>query len=273
MKKLSIIIASYNTRDITLEAVRSIIDSKPKSDFEIIIVDDGSVDGSIEVLQQLAKSNKKIKVLFNKQNLGYVRTNNRGIKKTKGRYILLLNSDTIVKEKALDNLIEFAEKHDDAGVIGSRLFNIDNSLQPSCYHFPTIKNAILEYLLGKKGLFEKYAPRGNLPSKVDAVVGAAFLITPQALKKVGMLNEKYRSYFEDIDYCRSVWKKGLKVYYLPTSEIIHHEGASFKKLAGEKDRWKKLIPSSKIYHGIIKHCIINFIIWSGQKCEKFLSKK
>ena len=173
----------------------------------------------------------------------------------------------------MGELVKFARKTPDAGVIGSKLLNIDGSLQNSCFHFPTIKNVILEYFLGKKGLFDKYAPSGKDPTAVDAVVGASFLITPPAKERVGVLDERYFAYFEDIDYCRQTWKKGLKVYYLPTSVITHYHGATFKKLANEAERWKKLIPSSKIYHGLIKHYLINAIIWLGQKWQKYLQKQ
>jgi hypothetical protein len=143
----------------------------------------------------------------------------------------------------------------------------------SCYNFPTITNAVKEYWFGKKGLFEKFAPKGEKAVTVDSVVGASFLITPEAKKRVGILDERYFAYFEDIDYCRQTWKKGLKVYYLPSSVITHYHGATFKKLANEKERWKKLIPSSKIYHGVVKHYILNTILWTGQKWQKILSGK
>jgi GT2 family glycosyltransferase len=87
---------------------------------------------------------------------------------------------------------------------------------------------------------------------------------------VGILDERYWAYFEDIDYCRQCWKHGLKVYYLPNSIITHYHGATFKKMSNEAERWKRLIPSSKIYHGLINHYIINAIIWSGQKWQKLM---
>ncbi len=264
-KLLSIVIASFNTKSLTLGSINSVIKSNPKVDYEIVVVDDASSDGSAEALKEVVEKNKNIKLLINKENLGYVGTNNKGIKKSSGKYILLLNSDTVVKNSALDSLVDFAENHNDAGVVGARLLNPDGSVQASCYRLPTIKNAILEYWFGKKGLFEKYIPSGENYREVEALVGAAFLITPKALQKVGMLNTAYKSYFEDLDYCRAVGKAGLKVYYLPKAEIFHYHGASFSKLGNEKNRWKKLIPSSKIYHGLFGHYLINAIIWIGQK--------
>jgi len=273
MIDLSVIIVNFNTKKLVLDCFESIKKEGSKITLEVIVVDNGSSDGSKESFEKIEKGNSQFKLISNKDNLGYAKANNQAIKVAKGKYILLLNSDTLVKESAFGNLIKFAEKTDDAGVVGSRLYNLDGSLQSSCYHFPTIKNAIMEYFLGKKGLFEKFAPKGKNPVTVDALVGASFLITPKARKLVGLLDERYWAYFEDIDYCRNVWKKGLKVYYLPSSEIVHYHGASFKKATpDDTTRWRRLIPSSKIYHGIVGHYIINSIIWLGQKWQILLKK-
>lgn len=269
MIDLSVIIVNFNTKDLVIDCYESIKNEGSKINCEIIVVDNGSADGSVEAFKKLEKENKNFHLISNSGNLGYAKANNQGVKISRGKYLLLLNSDTLVKKNSLGNLVEFAQKHPDAGVVGSKLFNADGSLQSSCFHFPTIKNAILEYWFNKKGLLEKFAPRGNLPTEVDAVVGAVFLITPVARKKVGLLDERYWAYFEDIDYCRQTWKQGLKVYYLPTSEIIHYHGVSFKKATPDDEtRWKRLIPSSKIYHGVFKHYLLNTIIWVGQKWQK-----
>lgn len=275
MIKLSIIIVSFNTKDLTIGCLHSIEKEAKDISFEVIVIDNNSADGSIIALKEIKKEdywNKRLVLIFNKSNTGYAKANNQGIKKSKGEYFLLLNSDTVVHKDSLQNLLSFADKTPDAGVIGSKLLNIDGTLQSSCFHFPTITNAIKEYWFGQKGLFDKYAPSEKKPTTVDAVVGAVFLITPEAKKKVGILDERYWAYFEDIDYCRQTWRKGLKVYYLPTSIITHYHGASFAKVAPEPQRWKKLIPSSKIYHGVIKHYLLFIILWLGQKWEKLFQK-
>jgi GT2 family glycosyltransferase len=269
---LSIIIVSYNTKKLTLECIKSIFVNKDDLNLEVIVVDNNSKDGSFQALKQLEKD-KKIILIKNKKNLGFSKANNQGIKKSKGKHVLLLNSDTLVKDSALKKMYDFAEENNDAGVVGSRLLNDDGSVQESCLHFPTIKNAIKEYWLGKEGLFEKYAPDTDTPVKVDAVVGASFLITQKALNSVGLLNEKYFFYFEDIDYCRSIKQRGLSVYYLPSAEIVHYHGASGKSIASEKNQWKRLIPSSKLYHGNFKHIVITGILWLGQKWKKLFKSK
>jgi len=270
--ELSIIIVSFNTKKLTLDAIASVYQEGSDLSYEIIVVDNGSKDGSVEALRQSAKKYKNFLLIENKRNLGFAKANNQGIKKANGEYIFLLNSDTVVKKDALGKLLDYAKKTPDAGVVGARLLNKDGSLQEGCFHFPTIGRAISEYWLGQKGNFEQFAPKGALPVTVDAVVGAAFLITPKAVKKVGLLDERYFFYFDDIDYCRRVWKEGLKVYYYPKAEIIHLVGASGRTIADPANQWRRLIPSSKIYHGTLKHYLLTFILWLGQKWEKIFKK-
>ncbi|HWA52040.1 MAG TPA: glycosyltransferase family 2 protein [Patescibacteria group bacterium] len=241
--ELSIIIVNFKTDKLVADCVAS-IKKNTKVKHEVIVIDN-SID-----------------------NKGFAKANNIGIDKAKGKYVLLLNSDTVVKKNAIDKLLEFAKTKDDAGVIAPKLLNKDGSVQDSVFYFPTIVNAIKEFWFGQKGLFGLYVPKVNEPIEVDAVVGAAFLITPKALEKVGKLNEKYFFYYEDLDYCREIWKSGLKVYYLPDAEVIHLKGASGKSLANEDQQWKRLIPSSKIYNGLVKYYILFFIMWIGQKIGK-----
>lgn len=273
---LSIVIVNLNTKDLTVGCIRSIQKEAKNLGFEVLLTDNGSNDGSVEAFREIKNEaywKNRFTLILNDSNTGYAKANNQGAKKAKGKYILLLNNDTVVHKNALQELVKFADKTPDAGVVGSRLLNIDGTLQMSCYHFPTITNAIKEYWFGKKGLFEKFAPKGNTPTTVDSVVGAAFLITPEAKKRVGILDERYFAYFEDVDYCRQTWKKGLKVYYLPASVIMHYHGATFKKLGDDRNRWRKLIPSSITYHGWLKHYVLYVILWTGQKWQKLLGSK
>lgn len=257
--KLSIIIGNYNTHRLTLDCIKSIYKYSPKFSFEVIVIDDGSTDDSAIKLKKVEKKYANLKIVFNVSNQGFVGTNNKGLRLSKGDYKLLLNNDTLVKKDAIQNLVDFADQNPDAGVVGSKLLNSDGSLQESCYEFPTLKNVIN---------YKKFAPSGTEPVVVDAVVGASFLILPKAYKLIGGLNPKYKSYFEDLDYCREVKRKGLKVYYLPTSVVTHFHGESFKKLYGDGYQWKKLIPSSIAYHGKFKHYLLFIISWTWQKLNR-----
>ncbi len=262
---LSIIIVNYNTKDLTLACIDSILKCNPKLTFEIILVDNGSTDGSQELFHKI--QGNKLRVILHQKNLGFAKANNSGIKKAFGQYVLLLNSDTEIKRGTLETLVEFAKHTPNVGIVAPRLLNSDGTLQASAFRFPTAKLAFQEYWLGKK-IFEKYVPRVIKPTEIEAVVAAAILITPQALKRVGFLDEKYFMYFEDLDYCRKVHAAGFKIYYHPDAEVIHHHGASGKALANTGDQWKRLIPSSKLYHGTLRHYLINGIIWSGQKFHR-----
>jgi GT2 family glycosyltransferase len=262
MNDLSIVIVSFNTKELTKRCLESILDDKKNNGVIIVVVDNKSTDGSIKMLRNLWKEHKNILLIENSANLGFSKAVNIGMEKVGRDFVLLLNSDTIVKKGAINKLLKFARKKSDAGIVGGRLINKDGSIQGSCYNFPTVSNAIKEYVLGIKGSFEKFAPKGKMPVSVDCLVMAAYLITPKAFGSVGKLDEKYYIYYEDIDYCRRVCDAGLKVYYLPTAEAIHEHGASGQ---GAKKQRERLIESSKIYHGLLKHYLINTIIKVGQK--------
>lgn len=262
--KFSVVIVSFNTKELLRKCLESIESNRGALETEIIVVDNASNDGSVEMVKQ---RHKDIKILINKENFGFAKANNQGIKMAKGEYILLLNSDTEVKPGSLENLVEFAKKHLEAGVVGARLLNPDGSPQPSVYHFPTIWRAIAEYWLGQRGSYEKYSLTASDAVRVEAVTGAAMLILRKTIEKVGLLDERYFMYFEDLDYCRRVKRAGLKVYYLPQAEVIHYHGASG---SSSGITYRYLVKSSKIYNGVVKYWFLFFIIWLGQKWQKIL---
>jgi GT2 family glycosyltransferase len=280
---LSVIIVSFNTRDLLKQCLESLEEESERvKEQEIIIVDNGSTDGSVDYLRDLERkkfrnqekkkskslnvsNSLSLKVIFNQRNLGFAKAVNQAIKQSKGEYLLLLNSDIIVKPKAMEKMVEFASKHSEAGVVGGRLLNPDGSVQGSCFYLPTIGRVFREFWLKQKkiSVTQKYAPLATKPVEVEAVMGAVFLIPRRILSKVGFFDERYFMYFEDLDYCRRVKKAGFRVYYLPTAEFIHKHGASGKMIPEKTRQW--LVESSKIYHGLLKYWLITFIIWSGQK--------
>jgi len=255
--KLSIIIVSYNTKSLTLACIKSIYSCKPNLLFEVIVVDNASTDGSVEALQKL---DEKIVYIKSDRNLGFSKANNLGLKKAKGEYKLLLNSDTKLTTPIFEKLVLFAQEHPDAGIVSPRLLNLDMTTQGSIFRLPTLTRAIAQYWFGVPNLLDKYAITKGSFVEVESVVGAAFLITPQAQTKVGLLDEKYFMYFEDLDYCRRVRSQHLKIYYLPEITLIHHHGAS-----GKSGVNSLIVDSSKKYFGIIQYYIYTFVLWSGQK--------
>ncbi len=260
--ELSVVIVNFNTKKLLFNCLESIPLSEER---EVIVVDNGSDDGSIEALKPLAE-NQKIELILNQTNRGFAKANNQGIKLAKGKYILLLNSDTMVKKGTLKKMISFLENNSGAGAVAPRLLNKDGSIQASCYQFPSFSGAIKEFFLNQPGAFSKFFPQGNSPSAVKAVVGAALMIPRKVIEKVGLLDERFFIYFEDIEYCHRLWKAGYRVYYLPKAEIVHLHGATGKKMGQKPNAW--LIESSKKYHGTIRHYLLNSVIYLGQKWQK-----
>lgn len=272
MPDVSVIVVNYNTKDLILQCLKSVFEEESHLEKEVIVVDNASEDGSVEEIRNLKFKNKnyksRLKIIVNKKNVGFSKANNQGIKIAKGRYILLLNSDTKVKEETISKLLEFAQSKKNAGAVAPRLLNPDGTIQGSVFRLPTISLAIRQYWLGERGLLDKHAPISNKPLEVESCVMAAFMITPQALKRVGLLDERYFMYYEDLDFCRRIRKEGLKIYYLPSAEVIHYHGASARKIEDQEKQRKRLVASSKIYFGVLKHYIFNFILWSGQKWQE-----
>jgi len=260
---LSVIIVSFNTKDL----LKKCLESLPPG-IEIIVVDNGSTDGSVAYLKKL----KNIKLLINQKNEGFSKAVNQGIRKSQGKFLLLLNSDIIVKKDALSKLVDFAKKEPQAGVIGGRLLDPDGSPQGSCFYLPTLWRVIREFWLGRDdfSVMKKYFPPGKKPVEVEVVTGTVFLIPKKVLKKVGFFDERYFMYFEDLDYCRQVKQTGFKVFYLPQAEFIHFHGQSGKNIPSQTHRW--LVESSKVYHGLFNYYLITSIVWLGQKWQKILKK-
>lgn len=263
--KLSIIVLNYNTKELTLSCLKSIEKHPFGGKFEVIVVDNKSTDGSASLLKDFKPGKFEFSLIENGSNSGFAKGNNLGVEKAKGEYVLLLNSDTEVTRGALDDMVDFAMKNSDSGVVVPRLLNPDKTIQPSVFRLPTVARAFREYILKNKGILGKYAPDANYPVEVESAVGAAFLITPEARKRVGVLDSRYFMYFEDLDYCRRVRAAGLKVYYLPSVNIFHIHGASGKGSAIQTER---LVASSKIYHGELKYYLLTAIIKAGSRLSK-----
>ncbi|OGV88956.1 hypothetical protein A2Z41_00065 [Microgenomates group bacterium RBG_19FT_COMBO_39_10] len=264
---LSIIIVSFNTKDLLRKCLLSL---PPKA--ETIIVDNGSDDNTVEMLKEMKTSCPALKIIFNPKNLGFAKAVNQGIRQSSRENILLLNSDVVVKKDALAKLLAFVKNHPQAGLVGGRLLNPDGSPQGSCFFLPTLWRVVREFWLGEKGfsVVKKYVPEGKGPSEVEVVTGTVFLIPKKVLAKVGLLDERFFMYFEDLDYCRRVRKAGFKIYYLPEAEFIHFHGQSGKNIPQQTHRW--LVESSKIYYGKWNYYLITSIIWLSQKWQKLLKK-
>ena len=235
MKKvnLSIIIVNYNTEDLLKNCLNSI-----KLACEIIIVDNGSTDGSVEEIKNL-----KLKIILNKTNLGFAKANNQGIKIAQGEYILLLNSDTVVKKGALGAMIKFLDDNPESAVVGPKLLNKDGTSQPSAGRFPSL--SVVTVMLFREHFGGSRFVRASYDKirEVDWVMGAALMVKKNVFKKTGLLDENIFMYMEEVEWCCRIKKAGFKVYFYPQAEIFHLGQGSSQ--TGRKE------PILNIYKGLI----------------------
>lgn len=238
---LSIIIPSYNTKDYLLRCINSIKKNTLGIKYELIIVDNGSVDGSKEVLQRL--ESKDLAVIFNKENVGFAGANNLGFEKASGNYILYLNSDTLVTTNVLGEMVQWMKENPKVGVVSSALGGKDGKLQATGGYFPTLSRVFL-WMLGIDDIpflgrfiksFHPHTPDyfGNssylFSHEQDWVTGAFFLTRSRLMKIIGEWDEEYFMYVEEVDLCFRIKKNGWKIMYLPQWKVVHYGGASSRK--------------------------------------------
>ena len=259
--KVSIIIPSWNTKDLLRNCLESLIRlDSPKNSLkfaiEIIVADNGSTDGSVEEIKKeklkMKNDKVKLKIILNKTNLGFGAANNQGMKIAQGEYFLLLNSDTVVKNRAPLKMAEFMDKHPEVGALGCKLLNSDGSLQPSAGPFPSL-GVSLVMLFAEHWLGDLVRASFTQTKEVDWVMGAAMMVRPEAVKKAGLMDEGIFMYMDEVEWCYRLKKAGYKVMFYPEAEIIHLGGGSSK--TGRKD------PILNIYRGLLYFYRKHYPLW------------
>ena len=221
---LSIIIVNWNTKDLLLQCLESAYQNIKKIEMEVIVVDNGSTDGSIAAAEERFP---EVKFIQNEMNLGFARANNQAFSLSRGRYLLLLNPDTIVKNGATEELISFMDAHLEAGVAGPQLLNSDGSKQNSIANFPSLATELFNKSLLRR-LFPKKFPGKERdytePLEVDSVIGACMIVRQEVIEPVGLLDEDYFLFLEETDWCYRIKRAGWKIYHVPQAEISHFQG-------------------------------------------------
>jgi GT2 family glycosyltransferase len=229
MIDLSIIIVSWNTKEYLLPCLESILKKDDGVSQEVIVVDNGSQDGSEEGVK---KKFPFIHLIENKKNLGFAKAANQGLEKASGRYILLLNPDTQVTRRAIEQLVSFMESHPKVGVAGGQLINSDGSRQNSIANFPSLATELFNKSL-LRWLFPERFPGKERdyrePIEVDSVIGACMVVRRDAIDQIGLLDEDYFLFLEETDWCYRMKREGWKIYHVPQAEIIHFQGKSAEK--------------------------------------------
>lgn len=233
--KLSILIVSWNTRDLLRNCLRSVeqaLASFPADSVEIFVVDNCSHDGSVQMVRE---EFPQVQLIENKENVGFARANNQAIQASTGRYVVLLNPDTVVRPDALRILVEFMEARPDVGASGARLLNPDGTLQPSCERFPLLTREFWRlFHLDKVHSYAAYPMERwpvDTPRAVDVVQGACLLVTRQVLDQAGLLDPDYFIYSEEVDLCRRIKRRGYQIWWVPQAEVIHYGGQSTRQVA------------------------------------------
>ncbi|MCK5566643.1 MAG: glycosyltransferase family 2 protein [Actinomycetia bacterium] len=233
IKELSIIIVSYNSLGYLRECLDSIYSHPPGKDFDIVVVDNASYDGTNGYIR---KNHSDVILITNKKNKGFAAANNQAIKTTDSKYILLINSDCEVYEDSINKLTDYIDKNPRVAVAGPKIINSDGSVQYSCRRFPSFFGAaahtVLTHIYPANPISRKYMMADvsrDEPFSVDWVSGSCMIIRRESLKETGPLDENYFMYVEDIDICYRIWQNGWEVYYMPHSEILHHIGGSSRR--------------------------------------------
>lgn len=227
-KNLSIVVVTSNTREVLRDCLRSVYENTTGIEYEVIVVDNNSTDGSAEMVEEQFPS---VKLVRNSHNLGFSKGNNQGFAASSGKYILTLNSDTIVPDNAVEFAVRFMEEHTEAGAVGCRTVGGDGRLQLTYERFPSI----LSEMLRTTALSRLFPPntgrdRGGY-LEVDWVQGSFLMLRRAALDEVGMFDEMYSpAYSEETDLCYRLKRAGWLTYYLPDATIVHLGGQTTKSM-------------------------------------------
>lgn len=262
MLDLSIVIVNYNARGLLRQCLKSIFSNLENSNLthKIVVVDNASHDGSIDMVRE---SFPAVRLIPLEQNRGYGRAVNIGIKSIECRYYLILNMDTtIVQERAFERMVRFMEEHSDVGLAGPKLINPSGTTQASTCTFPKFlyplyRRTFLGKLPVAKRTIHKYLMLDWDHGKtipVDWVIGTGLLVRNEAIKQVGLMDERFFMYFEDVDWCRRFWENNWSVYYIHDIEIVHYHSRGSASKNGLPSVFLNRLTRVHVYSWI-KYCL------------------
>lgn len=265
---LSIIITSFKNPELLKVCLDSVKKNTDLTDYEIIVSDSETED---DMEMMMREDFPEIKFVPCKENIGFGGTVRNGYKIAQGEYVLILNGDIIVKKNSIDKLLEYIKSNPEVGIAGPKLLNFNETLQYSCFRYYTPLTILYRRtFLGKMKFAQKHLDKFLMkdfdhknPKEVDWLMGSALMTKKEAVKKVGLVDERFKMYFEDTDWCRRFWENGYKVIYFPEVEIYHYHG---KGSAG-----KNVISSLFLNHLTwlhIKSAIMYFWKYRGKELPK-----
>ncbi len=281
---LSIIIINYNAKAVLENCLHSILTSYQQADIEIFVID----NASNEAIQDLEQDFPSVQFFYNNKNLGFASANNIGIKKASGKYILLLNPDTVVNEHSFLPMIEYLDEHEDVGVVGCRIFNAEGEIERSTHSFPSLAKefvhanefikGFLHYDSNIAGFIKKILKLRSLESywnhdsikEVDHVTGACMMVKKEVINKAGLLDEAFFLYNEEVEWSLRIKKVGYKSVFFPDSNVIHLFGYSTKQKVQKQtlnallvERYRGMLYFFQKHYGFIELQVLKIIIFQG----------
>lgn len=260
---LCIIIVNWNTSNLLAGCLESVLSQKSTDSteahqlaIETVVVDNASDDDSVLMVRQ---AYPWVHLIANSENVGFAQANNQAISASNSRYVLLLNSDTVIPSEALLTLVQFADAHPKAGIVGAKLVNPDGSFQAGPNRFPTLASVILaSWGVIQKTTRNAYYPsfppeRSHVPMRCDWVGGACLLARCAAIEQIGLLDEQFFMNSEEVDWCYRMYQSGWEVWYTPNPAVVHYGGASARRSTAVqrlRDYRGKVIFLSK-HHGSV----------------------
>ncbi len=272
--QLSIIIVNWNTKDLLVKSLDSIFAFPPPGDFDVWVADNASTDGSAEAIR---KQFPQVRLITSQENLGFAGGNNLAIRQASGRYILLLNPDTEVKRGALTRLVDFMDAHPEAGAAGPQTLNPDNTLQTSCYPLPTLSREFWRLFHLDKirpyGVYDMSRWDTSDPRPVEVLMGSCIIIRREALEQVGLFDEDYFMYTEEVDLCYRLKKKGWQLFWVPRARILHYGGQSTQQIASEMfiQLYKSKIMFFRKHYGYLAGVAYKMILVSAALARLLIS--
>ncbi|NOZ62714.1 MAG: glycosyltransferase family 2 protein [Calditrichaeota bacterium] len=264
--KISVIIVTYNHEGEIVHCLQSLQESPLSSAMQILLIDNRSRDRTLDVITSFSKNFAEFEIIKNKENFGFTRAVNQGLRIAGGDFVLLLNPDTIIPEKTIPRLIEHLTQNSAVGAVSPQFRNPDGSIQPSCRRFPRRRdvgyNALGLNLLFSKSKEFNYWKMGDFDHqqlrKVEQPQGAFLLFRREIFDKIGFFDEQFFMFFSDVDWCRRIIKAGWKIHFFSDVHIVHARGSSVHR------HQVKMIKTShlsfyryfqKYYRGIINQAL------------------
>jgi hypothetical protein len=267
MPLLSIVIINWNTRELLRNCLDSVFRNPPALGASVIVVDNGSTDGSVQMVET---DFVKVTLIRNNDNRGFAAANNQALQIIDTKYVLLLNSDTLIHGNVLDRSIEYMERNLSVGIMGCRVLNGDGTVQRTCSQFPSFRNLLLMTVALDRLPWPKFLGRYRMRDwerdterEVEVVSGCFMMVRHAAIIDVGVLDESFFFFGEETDWCRRFIKSGWRVAFSPVGEITHYGGGTCKSLNFRRDvlLTQATIHLHRKYGGPAKAVLVWFLLF------------